>query len=191
MNDTTEKKPEDMCLSEIITLARDQISKTRGILQEAVSKYGFKDRVEHVCGLLTCGLVALYDSNEDIIKHEIKVIDRVRGRHLTFRPRGIGLDMCPCCFVCGATERGPDTNEYLHNISAFIASKEDGEQIVEWFEGRAKVDFRKNEPNWIQLKVGSCEVHLDKLRRLYDMTNQYGVIRKMDIEDVITQSGKF
>lgn len=161
------------------------MASTRHLLWEATQKHGWKDRVEHVEGLLTCGIVALANSNEEIVKFEIRKDDTERGQHLLFRTRGIGLDVCPCCFVCGATQRAPGANHYLNNIAAFVASREEGASIVEWFEGKAAMDFREKEPNWIQVKVGACDLHLANLQALDGQTGRYGVIRQRDIADAL------
>jgi len=167
-----------LSLSETIELARKQIADARSTLDGAISRHGWKDRLEHVSGLLTCGLVTLAHSNKEIIEFEIAADDRLRGPHIPFRPRGIGRDVCPCCFVCGVNE-----NSALHNIAAFVNSKQDGELIVEWFNQRARLDFRESEPNWIQVKVGACDAHLPNLEALAKETARYGVLRKVDIEE--------
>jgi hypothetical protein len=179
---------ENLCLSETVEFARKQISDARHTLDRAIAKHGWKDRIEHVSGLLTCGLVALAHSNEEIIKFEISAADRLRGPHLSFRPRGIGLDVCPCCFVCGVAERKINGNTCLNNIAAFVKCKGDGEAIVEWFGQRARVDFRESEPSWIQVKVGACDAHLDNLKALAKETGRYGVIRQKDIEEAVALS---
>ena len=168
-----------MSLSETIKLVRNQIADARSTLDRAIHEHGWKDRLEHVSGLLTCGLVTLAHSNEEIIKFEIATDDKLRGPHIPFRSRGIGLDVCPCCFVCGV--KG---NNYLNNIAAFVNSKQDGELVVEWFNQRARLDFRESEPNWIQVKVGACDAHLPNLEALSKETGRYGVLRKVDIEEV-------
>jgi hypothetical protein len=179
---------DNISLSELIELARRQMVDARSTLTTARHKHGWGDRVEHVEGLLTCGIGALYRSMEEIKKFEIESEDKERGAHLKFGTRGIGLDVVPCCFVCGGTERHEGSNHYLNNIAAFMASKADGETAVEWFAGRARLDFREREPNWIQLKVGACDAHMDNLKALAKATGRYGVIRKADIGDALRLS---
>lgn len=176
----------DLCLSETLELARNQIVDTRRLLDEAIRKHGWEERGKPVSGLLTCGLVTLAYLKEEIVKFEIAQADRKRGQHLKFNPRGIGLDVCPYCFVCGAKERHPGANSYLNNVAAFVASKDDGETIVGWFAGKARLDFRPSEPNWIQLKVGACDAHLENLKALAEATGRYGVIRQADIVEAMT-----
>lgn len=78
------------------------------------------------------------------------------------RPRGIGNDWTPGCMCCGG-EKG------LHkNISFFVPSRETGEAIVAMFKHGAFLDWREHEPNWIQVKVGACDAHLENLRELFD-----------------------
>lgn len=175
-----------LALSELIEVARNQMSDAISTLADARHKHGWSDRIKHVEGLLTCGISTLYQSMQEIRAFEIQVEDKERGPHLKFGSRGIGLDVCPCCFVCGGKQRHEGANPYLHNIAAFMASKSDGEKAVEWFNGRARLDFRENEPDWIQVKVGACDAHLGNLRALDKSTRRYGVIRLKDIADAMS-----
>ena len=182
-NDNRSWANDDLSLIELIEVARNQMSDARSTLINARHKHGWRDRIEHVEGLLTCGIGALYRSMQEIKKFEIQAEDKERGQHLKFFTRGIGLDVCPCCFVCGGTERHEGSNRYLNNLAALMASKADGEKIVEWFSGRARLDFRESEPDWIQVKVGACDAHIGNLRALAKATARYGVIREKDIEE--------
>jgi len=169
-------------LSEIIEVVRNEICKARGTINDIQHGYpGWKERVDHVEGLLTCGLVALADSKKEIFEYEIRCEDVEKGTSLAFRSRGIGLDMVPCCFVCGTKLREPRANAYLNNISAFVASKAEGEEILSWFEQGARLDYRENEPNRIQLKIGACNDHVKQLQHLHDITAYYGRIRQADV----------
>lgn len=86
---------------------------------------------------------------------------------LVFRSRGVGLDRTPGCFVCGG-------DEGLHNnIAAFTDSRADGEAVVELFDKGARLDYREHEPNWIQVKVGTCHLHLPALDALHQMTREH------------------
>lgn len=131
-----------------------------------------------VDGLLTCGIVTLYYRIEEITKVEIRRDDQEFGKSLVFSPRGIGSDSCPCCFVCGTNEPSP----VMSNIAAFVASQADGQEIVKWFNNQARLDFRQHQPNWIQVKVGTCKKHYPNLEILYERTKRYGRIREHDIE---------
>jgi hypothetical protein len=175
---TTPSKP----LSQQIEDIRQQMATVRSAIHDIMygEHKGWKDRVDHVHGLLTCGIVTLASSNEEIIDFEIKQMDRERGPSLQFRPRGIGLDSVPACFVCGEPLHG-----YSPNIAAFVRSKEEGEEIVSWFKGRARLDYRPSEPNWIQVKLGCCDAHKPQLEQLYATTAQYGRIRQRDIEELM------
>lgn len=65
----------DMTLkkSEVIKLARQKIYEARGILDDFAAAYpGWKGRVDHVNGLATCGLVALYATIQELEQHERK-----------------------------------------------------------------------------------------------------------------------
>lgn len=169
-------------LSVIIETIRNQMTQTRGHITDIGYGYpGWKERVEHVGGLLTCGIIALAYARDEIAKFEIARDDKDVGPSHMFRVRGIGLDMCPCCFVCGTTERSPGANSYLNNISAFTDSKEAGEQIVAWFEKGARLDFRPSEPNWIQVKIGGCDAHVDSLRDLEKLVSVHDRIRQAHI----------
>jgi hypothetical protein len=171
-------------LSQLIENVRTELTQARGHLYDIEFGYpGWKERVEHVTGLLTCGLVSLHVSRQEIIKFEIAKDDKERGRSLKFNPRGIRLDKCPCCFVCGAKKRAEGANDYLNNIAAFVVSKEEGEEIINWFEQGARLDFREWEPDWIQVKVGACNNHYQNLNALYKTTSEYGLLREIDIRE--------
>ena len=73
--------------------------------------------------------------------------------------RGIGSDWVPC-MVTGKPEA------LRPNLSGFVTSKEAGERIVTMFGGRARLDYRDYEPNWIQVKVGVNKEYEEVLRRL-------------------------
>ncbi len=74
--------------------------------------------------------------------------------------RGIGSDWNLTCLATGEQQR------LMPNISGFVHSREAGERVVMLFGGRARLDFRPSEPNWIQVKVGAVEQHKDVLGRL-------------------------
>jgi hypothetical protein len=96
--------------------------------------------------------------------HKFK--EHLRKGEFDFKCRGIGRDHIDKCFCC---HKKPD-HYAPHNISGFVKSKEDGERIVEEvFDGYARLDYRDFEPNWIQVKVGTCDdCHpaLEELERL-------------------------
>lgn len=98
--------------------------------------------------------------------------DKTYYKYELFNSRGIGLDHCTC-FVCGTSKRSNDesSSEYLNNIAAFVSSKEAGERVVGMFEMGARLDFRYYEPNWIQVKVGSCDEHLPNLKKLNELVS--------------------
>lgn len=171
-------KPISILIDEI----RDELFHSRGLITDIEFGTHWGERVEHIKGLLTCGIVCLNDIRQEILNFEIKRDDNKYGKSLFFNSRGIGFDRCPCCFVCGAKKREPDIdNLYLHNISAFVKSKEDGKEISSWFTKPVRLDYRENEPNWIQLKIGSCTKHLNKLKALHTRTYNQKRIRKYDI----------
>ena len=80
--------------------------------------------------------------------------------------RGIGRDRCPGCFVCN----DGDVSRMMSNISMFVGSRQDGEMIVEMFPHHgARLDYRSNEPDWIQVKVGACDNHVPNLEKLDEL----------------------
>lgn len=172
--------------SVLIEEVRDDIMQVRGKLSDIQSGTGWGERVEHVIGLLTCGLVTLAHSNEEIVKFEIASDDHERGPSFKFAPRGIGLDMCPGCFVCGVLDEGSfRAKAMMNNISGFVASREQGEAIAGWFKAGAWLDYREHEPTWLQVKIGACDKHLPNLQKLQELTSAYGVIRQADITDAL------
>ena len=174
-------------VSQLIEDVRNTITDARGKLQDIVYGVGWEDRLDHIMGLLTCGLVALHASKEEIYEFEVKRDDHKNGPSLKFGSRGIGLDICPCCFVCGTKIRDDEAaargNDYLHNIAAFVDTKEEGEKIVNMFVRGAYLDWRKSEPEWIQVKVGACTQHLPNLQKLNIITSYYNRIRLAHIEE--------
>jgi hypothetical protein len=102
-------------------------------------------------------------------------------KEIKFRCRPVGLDLIDCCYVCNATKRSSDSNHYMNNIAAFVDSKEDGAEVVKMFNGvGARLDYRDYEPNWIQVKIGSCDNCLPCLEELSRLTRS-GTIYKRDI----------
>jgi hypothetical protein len=176
-------------VSVLIEDVRNMLTDARGKLTDIANGTVWEDRVNDMIGLLSCGISSLHYTKSEIVEFEIKTADKLEGKSLTFRPRGIGLDIVPYCFVCGKKIRSPLTdhigNPYLNNIAAFVASKKEGEEIEQWFGGAARLDYRQHEPNWVQLKVGSCDEHLHNLEKLYELTGQYGLIRKSIIAEAL------
>lgn len=62
----------DKPLSELMEELRNDITKVRGKLFDIKYSYGWKDRIEHIEGGLTCMLVAMYDTMEEFKKFEEK-----------------------------------------------------------------------------------------------------------------------
>lgn len=171
-------------ISQVIDDIRDLLVKARDQLEDIRDESSaVKDKTGPVEGLLTCGLIALYRARDEMREFEIRQDNQVRGQSLYFAPRGIGTDNCPGCFVCGTRVLGG--GRAMSNISAFVKSKEEGETIVQWFTGVARLDFRPSEPNWIQVKVGVCGNHEPELAILQKTTGSYNCIRRRDITDII------
>jgi hypothetical protein len=121
-------------------------------------------------GLLSRDLNLTAERNTVMPLRELSLVETGSNERLPegsehFHCRGIGKDYTPGCFVCG----GPST--LYHNISGFVASREAGVNIVRWFGGAGAIlDYRVHEPNWIQVKIGSCDAHLPHLRKLDELT---------------------
>ena len=161
----------------IIENLRIELTKLRGVIHDLGFGYPFlKERLAHIEGLFTCGLVVLHNEKEAIIKQEIRLDDQKHGESVSFNSRGIGIDRCPGYFVCGGIDG------IMDNISAFVRSKEDGSKIVSWFKGRAYLDYRPNEPGWIQVKIGACKKHLPNLKKLDSSNGYHGVLRAVDVK---------
>lgn len=74
--------------------------------------------------------------------------------------RGVGKDWNLVCLVTG------EKCDLMPNASGFVTSREAGERVVALFNGRARLDFRRREPDWIQVKVGCLDEHEAVLHRL-------------------------
>lgn len=181
-------------LSELLKDIRSNLLRTRGYAYDLERGFPeFKDRIDYISGYLTSGIISIYSSIQEIQNIEIKMDNHKFGKSLKFVSRGIGLDICPCCFVCDATCRSVDIahNPYLNNIAAYVASKEEGLEIVKWFKDKARLDYRDNEPDYIQVKVGACDKHFPNLQRLHYITTRYNLIREVDIQETIKWEEKF
>jgi len=178
----------DKPVSVLIENIRNDMTVLRGRLSDINHEYtGWADRLKSVEGLLTCGIISLHSINDEIIKFEIKSDDIEFGKSIKFQPRGVGLDSVDYCYLCGSKHRDNENKQkdYMNNIAAFVETKELGEEIVGWFIKGARLDYRPSEPNWIQVKIGSCDKHLPNLKNLFDRTRVYGVIREHDIKQSI------
>lgn len=86
-----------------------------------------------------------------------------------FRSRGIGLDLTPGCFVCGGEK------VLRNNIAAFVQCKKSGKRVVALFSQGAWLDYRRHEPDRVQVKIGACVEHRPNLEKL-DALTQDGII---------------
>lgn len=79
-----------------------------------------------------------------------------------------------------------------YDLSGFVVSKEAGERVVDMFrkalgkEPKTWLDYRPNEPKWIQVKVQGSEAHLEKL---YAMTKDTGIITQEIVNSVVFDDG--
>lgn len=101
-----------------------------------------------------------------IAKHSYKAPDvRPEGGGEYWRPRGIGYD-----------------------LAGFVPSKEAGERIVAMFHlalsrpPKTWLDYRPNEPKWIQVKVQKEDADLEML---YNLTKETGIITQEIINKVV------
>lgn len=173
-------KPTSVLIEDI----RSDIKNIRGRIFDIKEGIGWEVQLESVECLLTYVLTALYSHKKEMVKLEMAHDDIKNGPSLTFSPRGIGLDTCLSCFICGASKRHDEAGDYLGNLSAFVRNKQEGEEIVSWFTQGARLDFRPSAPDWIQIKVGACDIHLPELNKLFELTSAYGLIRRKMIEDI-------
>ncbi|QIG71122.1 hypothetical protein EVB32_015 [Rhizobium phage RHph_TM39] len=87
--------------------------------------------------------------------------------------RGIGYEWNLPCLVTGVH----DKNALMENISGFVSTREEGYRVVNmFFGGRARLDVRKHEPNYLQVKVGVMKEHREVLERLMDANTISGGI---------------
>lgn len=100
-----------------------------------------------------------------------------------FRSRGIGADRC-VCFVCGTDKRNKEGNNYLQNIAAFVRCKEAGERVVAMFSCGARLDYRDFEPDYVQVKIGACDEHLENLEKLNELVKD-GVITSARVSEAL------
>lgn len=162
-------------LSHLIEQIRMQLGGIRNTIEDLDRFHPrWRHRIVDITSLLTCGIESLCRMRLDVIEWEIKRDDSNDGPSLHFSPRGIGMDTVNRCFVCGDYRHAP----YMHNLSGFVKSQEEGQQIVDWFGGLAKLDYSPSEPNHIQVKVGVCEEHRPNLDVLYALTRVHSRIRQ-------------
>jgi hypothetical protein len=161
----------------IIEDVRDMLTKLRGTICDIQHGYPhLKDKIDNYEGFLTTGISSLYSDIADIKKSEIKKDDSQYGESISFKSRGIGSDYTNGCFICGGD------NSLMNNISAFVKSKKEGERAVSWFDRGAVLDYREKEPEWIQVKIGACDNHIDSLEKLDAMISEYDVLRESMIK---------
>lgn len=81
--------------------------------------------------------------------------------------RPIGLDTTPGCFVCGVTSRNDNPGDYMNNIAAHV-KKVDEAAALACFERGARMDYYHGDKESPQIKVGTCDKHLDVLKYLQE-----------------------
>ena len=104
--------------------------------------------------------------------------ERAQKPHIQARTRGIGKDYCTC-FMCKDGEK-----KLMHNIAMFVNSKLEGEAIVQHFQYGAWLDYRENEPNWIQVKVGACNSHYDLLAQLDHVISIHQTVSRAMVDEI-------
>ncbi|MFA5051074.1 MAG: hypothetical protein WC499_03095 [Patescibacteria group bacterium] len=100
-----------------------------------------------------------------------------------FHSRGIGLDNCNC-FICGTHDRTGKGHTVLHNIAAFVQCKVAGERIVAMFSKGVRLDYREEEPDRVQVKIGACDKHLVNLQKLDGLAKD-GIITVEKIQEAM------
>lgn len=170
-------KPTSACIEDL----RTTIMKACGQLDDIMFGKGWEDRVKHVEGLLTCGLVVLHVAMKEIYEFELKQLEHELGSSFSFGSRGIGLDLTPGCFCCGSTKRNASSNDVLHNIAAHI-DKNDETAVLVMFPRGARMGYYHGDPMSPQIKIGACDKHLPNLQHLHDRTYYYRRIREADVK---------
>ena len=171
-------------LSQIIEMIRGQMVQSRGHISDIEFGYpGWKERVEHVGGLLTCGIIALAYAKDEITKFEIARDDAKIGPSYSFNVRGIGLDICPGCFVCGSLFRSIGANAYLNNIAkdedrSFPPLAES--TLAHWVDSQAELSCRTTQQSARHLPSRS---QTPALEILSELTSVHGHIRKTHIDE--------
>ena len=102
-----------------------------------------------------------------------------------FRSRGIGMDRCDC-FVCG--RRDNTSSVFMRNIAAFVQCKEAGERVVAMFACGARLDYREFEPDYVQVKIGACEKHVENLEKLNELVKD-GIITTARVREATGEQG--
>lgn len=92
-----------------------------------------------------------------------------------FSSRGIGIERGLGCYVCGSENQST-------NMAAYVRCKESGQRIVLLLKQGAKLDWRKWEPDYVQVKVGACNIHVECLNKLNELVGD-GVINLKRIEE--------
>ena len=64
------------------------------------------------------------------------------------------------------TPKSPSNPSGVNNdFASFVRTREDGEEIKNIIP-HSYLDYRPQEPNWIQVKIGGCDKHREELQRL-------------------------
>lgn len=175
-------QPLKECPSQKLHEIRNKLTGIRNDIQDLMCKCpSTADALDHYLGYCTTGISAMFNTYKDLLQKEIEFDDRDFGPSVSFKSRGIGLDVCPGCIICGGK------SGMMDNIAAFVNSKSDGDKILPWFNKSfdcAYLDYREYEPNWIQVKVGACEKHTEALKLLDALTSTHGVIREHVVQQI-------
>lgn len=84
------------------------------------------------------------------VVHSVDLLREPVASGIKWRPRGIGIGQGnKVCAITGEPLQG----FYGYDASGFVESREDGQALADMFKGRAYLDYRPSEPNWIQVKV--------------------------------------
>ena len=138
-----------------------------------------KDHENTWCTCIYCKEIHdLYFKYLDVIINVGEKIFKIAKKdpaNLLFDSRGQGSDWVDC-MICGKSGLN-------HNIAAFVHSKEEGQQIVQWFSKYHKqyLDYRPSEPRRIQVKIGLCDEHKDFFDLIGEFV-QYSYVNKQSID---------
>lgn len=170
-------------LSGDIEKLRDALCNARSLASKMRYKHKiFSQQLEDFEGLLTVGIRAGASLKRDVVEWEDKCFEEKEGKSYAFTSRGIGYESCNGCFVCGCR------SEAHNNIAAYVKSREEASDIVEWFNYFAKIDWRGT---WGYVKVAVCDQHIPYLQQLHDLTsNRNFRIRKSYIDDILNDFGQ-
>lgn len=113
-------------ISTQIEQIRNELTDLRSRVNRFVREKPYCEQLKAVDGMITGLIVYLHYQKDEIAKIEVLCNDHERGKSLRFASRGVGTEGGIGCFITGSDYQSA-------NLAAFVKSKEEGEQIVQWF----------------------------------------------------------